>query len=221
MQLPAETQKAEILDWWEASHERICDALSERIPALYYRVDQEIEAMPLKDLLRKASFRSAKIEPLISEWRAKVYRELTHELDESMRSSLDLLNDGKSNDDLSYSEMAIAGAALAVTAAPVAGLPFFVGGLTTAGWLGISVLGGGLAVVPIAALAGSAFVLALGPSARAKAVAKLKSRLRENIHQAIETSVLGDPTQPATPSLKGVLLSELSSVTLKRLELVE
>lgn len=223
MHLPVEVQRAEILDWWEAEHERISEALSDRLPSLYYRIDQEIDKMPIKDLVRRGKFRAETIEPIVVAWIEKLHRELTHELDESLRTSLNLLEGDGAGDEWSYSEMAVAGAALAVSAAPAAGIPFFAGGLTAAGTtvLGITFGGGGLLPLSVAALAGSAVFIALGPAARAKAVSHLKLRLRDGVHQGIETRVLGDPKNQAVPSLKGHLLNELYSVAVKRMDMVK
>lgn len=221
MQLPVEIQRAEILDWWETAQEQIARTLPERLPALYYRVDQVIEDMPIKAFIQKGKFRGERIEPIVIEWMEKLYRELTHELDESFRASSEAVEGKGVHDSWSYGEMATAGAAIAVSAAPIAGIPFFAGGLTAAGFLGISFLGGGILVVPAVALAGSAVFLAAGPSARAKAVSHLKSRFREAVHEGIEKRVLGDPDDPSTASLKGTLLGELRGVALKRMEMVE
>lgn len=219
MSLPVEIQHAQILDWWEASHEKICNALTDRLPALYYHVNQMIEAMSLKDLVRKGKVRSEQIEPMVSDWIQKTYAELTHDMDQSMRESLAGL-EGQQAAEWSYGEMAIAGSALAVSAAPVAGIPFFVGGLTTAGTvvLGVTFGGGALAALPVAALAGSVALVAMGPTARAKALASLKGRYREAIHKAIVARVMGDGDNPQQPSLKGTLLSELHAVALKRMD---
>ncbi len=223
MQLPVEIQRAEILDWWEASHERISEAVLDRLPALYYRIDKEIEAMPIKELLGKGKFRAEKLVPIIDEWAAKLHRELTHELDESLRASLESSARDGAGDGWSYSEMAVAGAALAFSAAPVAGVPFFIGGLTASGTviLGITIGGGALLALPVAALAGSAAFLALGPTARKTALSKLKNRFRDSVHKAVDNYVLGDPNDPDKSSLKGILLEELRNVTMKRMEMVE
>ncbi|MCV2445998.1 hypothetical protein [Paracoccus sp. DMF] len=220
MSLPAEIQQAQILDWWEASHEHICNALKDRLPALYYHVDEKIDAMSLKDLARKGRVRSEQIEPIVSGWMQKTYAELTHDLDKSMRLSLAALEGNEAADQWSYSEMAIAGSALAISAAPVAAVPFFAGGLTAAGTvvLGFTIGGGALLALPVAALAGGAVLAALGPSARAKAMASLKQRYRSAIHAAIASRVMGDKDNPQQPSLKGTLLGELQCVALKRMD---
>lgn len=223
MQLPPEIQSAQILDWWEDAHEHIVDALTDRLPALYYHVDQKLENMPITALIKKGKFRTDVIDPLVAEWIAKLYRELTHEMDESLRASFEKLEGAEVGDRWSYSDMAVAGAALAATAVPVAGVPFFAGGLTAGGLAiaGFTIVGGSVAILPVAALVGSVAALALGPAARASAVAKLKSGFRENIHRGIEARVMGDPKQPEIPSLKGVLIGELNSVAVKRMDMNE
>ncbi|WP_394155011.1 hypothetical protein [Loktanella salsilacus] len=223
MQLPVEIQHAEILDWWESEHERISDALADRLPGLYYLVDQQIEEMPFTNLVRRGKFKVEHVEPIVAAWMDKIYLEFTLELDESLRASLHSLEGDKPGEGWSFKEMAVAGAALAVSASPVAAIPFFAGGLTTAGitFLGVTVGGGVLLATPVAALAGSAVLAALGPTARTKAIANLKSRLRSAIHAAIEVRVLGDADGQAHASLKGRLLSELYSVAAKRLALIE
>lgn len=151
----------------------------------------------------------------------KVYRDLTHELDESFRSSAEAVEGDGAHEQWTYSEMATAGAALAVSVAPIAGIPFFAGGLTAAGVtvLGLTVGGGAILAIPVAALAGSAILLAAGPSVRGKAVAALKARYRDAVHNAIEKRVLGDGTNPGSPSLKDKLQGELLGVALKRMEM--
>ena len=223
MQLPIEIQHAEILDWWESEHERISVALADRLPGLYYLVDRQIEEMPFTDLVRRGKFKAEHVEPIVAAWMDKIYSEFTHELDESLRASLHSLEGDKAGDGWSFNEMAVAGAALAVTAAPVAGIPFFAGGITAAGLTvaGVTFGGGALLAIPVAALAGSAVLAALGPTARTKAIANLKSRLRSAIHAAIQVRVLGDANGQAHTSLKGRLLGELQSVATRRLALIE
>ena len=221
MQLPIEIQKVEILDWWETEREQISQDLQERLPALYYKVDRVIEEMPVKALIRKGQHHTETLEPLVIEWMEKVYRDLTHELDESFRSSAEAVEGDGAHDQWTYSEMATAGAALAVSVAPIAGIPFFAGGLTAAGVtvLGITVGSGGLLALPVAALAGSAILLAAGPTARWRAVAALKARYRDAVHSAIEKRVLGDESNTDSPSLKDKLQGELLGVALQRMEM--
>jgi hypothetical protein len=224
MQLPVEIQQAEILDWWESEHERISDALADRLPGLYYLVDQQIENMPFTNLVRRGKFKAEHIEPIVAAWMDKIYFEFTLELDESLRASLHSLEGDKPGEGWSFNEMAVAGAALALSASPVAAIPFFAGGLATAGvtFLGVTFGGGVLLATPVAALAGSAVLAALvGPTARTKAIANLKSRLRSAIHAAIQARVLGDANGQSHASLKGRLLGELYSVATKRLALIE
>lgn len=223
MSLPVEIQRAEILDWWEAGQEHISRTLPERLPALYYLVDQVIEEMPLKAFIRKGKFHTEQIEPIAVEWMEKLYRELTHELDESFRASSKTIEGKGAHDLWSYSELATAGAAIAISVAPMAGIPFFMGGLTAAGVTiaGFTIGGGALLALPVAALAGSAVLFAAGPAARGKAVSNLKARFRKGIHEGIELRVLGDPSDPSIASLKGRLLGELRGVALKRMEMVK
>ena len=48
-----EINRAEILDWWEAEQERVSDELESQLPELLERLDLEIDAMPIKKLIRK------------------------------------------------------------------------------------------------------------------------------------------------------------------------
>ena len=48
MQLPPEILRAEVLDWWETEQERISRTLPERLPGLYYHVDQNISDIRIK-----------------------------------------------------------------------------------------------------------------------------------------------------------------------------
>lgn len=223
MQLPVEIQRAEILDWWEAEQERISRILPERLPALYYCVDQLVDNMPIKALLRRERYRVEQIEPIVTEWVEKLYRELTHQLDESFRASSEAVEGRGTNNTWSYGEMATAGAAIAVSIAPVAGIPFFASGLTAAGVtiLGLTFGGGALLAVPVAALASSTVVLAAGPAARARAITHLKISFKRAIHQTINNRILGDFDDPSIVSLQGKLLNELRGVALMRMELVE
>ena len=222
MSLPVEVQRAEIIDWWETEHQRISEALVDRLPALYYRVDQEIAKVSVTQFRKKGRFLAETIEPAVIHWIEKIYCEFTHELDEALRKSQRSLEGKAAIDRWSYQELAFAGSALAVSVAPVAAVPLFAGGLTTAGVTvaGITFGGGALLALPVAALAGSIALIAAGPTVRAKAVSKLKSRIRSDLHQSIETRVLGDPNNPESPSLKGVLLKELYDVATKRLDRV-
>ncbi|WP_422001189.1 hypothetical protein [Roseovarius mucosus] len=223
MQLPPEVLRAEILDWWEAEQERMYHALLKRLPALYYHVDQKIADMPVKAFIRKGKFHAETIEPIVIDWIETLYRELTHDLDDSFRASSKNLEGKGIYDSWSYGEMASAGAAIAVSVAPAAGVPFFAGGLTVAGFsfLGITIGGGALVPLAVTALAGSVVMLAAGPAVRGKAASHLLSRFRSVVHEAIDIRVLGDSDDPSIPSLKGRLLGELHGVALKRIEMVE
>ena len=223
MQLPPEILRAEVLDWWETEQERISRTLPERLPGLYYHVDQKIADMPIKAFVGKGRFHASEIEPIIVGWIEKQYSELAHEIDGSFRASSDALEGKGTYDSWSYGEMASAGAAIAVSIAPVAGIPFFAGGLTVAGTtiLGITFGGGALIPLAVTALAGSAILLAAGPAARGKAASHLRSRFKRVVHKAIEVRILGDNDDPSVPSLKGKLLSELYGVALKRIEMIE
>ncbi len=216
MQLPNEIHRAEVLDWWEDSRESVCSTLEDRIPALYYKVDKVIEEMPVKWLIRKGKFRSEEIEPIVLEWVEKLYRELTHDLDDSLRASLADIEGNVPQAGWSYREMATTGAALTFSVAPIAGVPFFAGGLAVTGIAGI--FGGGFAVVPTVALAGSAAALIAGPGVRSKAVKSLKTRLLKDIHLEIDKRIFGDPENSAAPSLKGALMNDLQCVAMKRME---
>lgn len=221
MQMPAEVLRAEILDWWEAERDRIAEAIPERLPALLYKVDKIIDDMPASALLKRGKFVAEKIEPIVANWIDRLYKELTHELDESFRASAKEAEGGESYKNWSYGEMATAGAAIAVSAAPAAGIPFFAGGLTTAGLsLGFLTLGGG-ALIPMAtaAAAGSAMLLAAGPAVRTKAMSKLKSKFRSSVHNGITKRILGTKNDSKAISLKEVLFSELQGVALKRMEM--
>ena len=223
MQMPAEILRAEILDWWEAERDRISEALPERLPALLYKVDKIIDDMSASDLLKRGKFVAEKVEPVVVDWIERLYKELTHELDESFRASVKEAEGGESYKNWTYGEMATAGAAIAVSAAPAAGIPFYAGGLTAAGTVvfGLTLpwTGGGLLAGAVAAAAGSAVLLAAGPAVRAKAVSRLKSNFKSSIHDVIEERVLGSAADRRAASLKQVLFSELQGVALKRMEL--
>ena len=223
MQMPAEVLRAEILDWWEAERDRISEALPERLPALFYKVDKIIDDMSASDLLKRGKFVAEKVEPVVADWIERLYKELTHALDESFRASAKEAEGGETYKNWSYGEMATAGAAIAVSAAPAAGIPFYAGGLTAAGTvvfgLTLPFTGGGLAAGAVAAAAGSAVLLAAGPAVRAKAVSKLKSNLKSSIHEEITQRVLGASAKAKDASLTQILFSELQGVVLKRMDM--
>ncbi|MDB4213911.1 hypothetical protein N9741_03465 [Octadecabacter sp.] len=220
MQTPAEILRAEILDWWEAERDRIAEAVPERLPALLDKVDKIIDDMSASELLKRGKFGAEKVEPVVTDWIERLYKELAHELDESFRASAKEAEGGETYKNWSYGEMATAGAAIAVSAAPAAGIPLFAGGLTTASLsLGIFTFGGG-ALIPMAvtAAAGSAVLLAAGPSVRANAVSKLKSKFKVSIHAGITQRVLDSGNKSKVNSLKEVLFNELQGVALKRMD---
>lgn len=223
MQLPPEVLRAEILDWWEAEQERISHTLPKRLPELYYHVDQKIADMPLKAFIRRGNFYAESIEPIVTDWIENLYRELTHDLDESFCTSSKDLEGKAIYDTWSYGEVASAGAAIAVSVAPAAGVPFFAGGLTAAGFtfLGVTLGGGALMPLAVTALAGSLVILAAGPAVRGKAASYLRNRFKSVVQKAINTRVLGDADNPTVPSLKGKLRGDLYGVALKRIEMLE
>lgn len=223
MQLPVEVVRSEILDWWEDERTKIVLTIPDRLPALFYQVDKLVDEMTVKDLLRRAKYQTEQIDPFVTNWIERLYKELTHELDESFRASAREAEGAAKYQNWSYGEMATAGAAIAVSAAPAAGIPFFAGGLTAAGTvvfgLTLPFTGGGLATVAVAAAAGSAVLLAAGPAVRSKAVSKLKSNLKSSMHEEIAKRLLVDTKDGKPASLKQVLFNELQGVALKRLEI--
>lgn len=152
-----------------------------------------------------------------------LYCELAHEIDESFRASSDAIEGKGSYDRWSYGEMASAGGAIAVSIGPLAGVPFFAGGLTVAGTtiLGVTLVSPALIPTAVAALAVSTVLLAAGPSARGKATAYLKSRFKKAVHEDLEIRILGNPANLSSPSLKGKLLADLYGLALKRIEMIE
>ena len=220
MQTPSEILRAEILDWWEAERDRIAEAIPERLPALLYKIDKIIDDMSASDLLRRGKFVTEKVEPVVADWIERLYKELTHELDDSFRASAKESEGGETYNNWTYGEMATAGAAIAVSAAPAAGIPFFASGLTAAGTviLGFTFGSGGLMPIAVTAAAGSAVLLAAGPSVRANAVSKLKSKFKGSIHEGITQRVLDSGRKSKVISLKEVLFNELQGVALKRMD---
>lgn len=223
MHMPAEVLRAEILDWWESERDKLAEAIPERLPALLYKVDKIIDDMSASDLLKRGKFFAEKVEPVVADWIERLYKELTHELDESFRASAEEAEGGETYNNWSYGEMATAGVAIAVSAAPAAGVPFFAGGLAASGTvvfgLTIPFTAGGLAAGAVAAAAGSAVLLAAGPAVRSKAVSKLKSNFKLSIHDVIAKRVLGSGNDSKAISLKEVLFRELQGVALKRIEM--
>ena len=223
MQMPAEVLRAEILDWWEAERDRIAEAVPERLPALLYKVDKIIDDMPASALLKRGKFVAEKIEPVVAEWMDRLYKELTHEIDKSFRASAKEAEGDETYHNWTYGEMATAGAAIAISAAPAAGIPFFAGSLTAAGvvvfGLTLPFTAPSWGAVAVAAATGSAALFAAGPAVRSKAVSKLKSNLKSSVHEEITRRVLGFATDGKAISLKQVLFNELQGVALKRMEM--
>ena len=221
MQLPVEVVRSEILDWWEDERAKIALTIPDRLPALFYQVDKLVDEMTVKDLLRRGKYQTEQIDPFVTNWIERLYKELTHELDESFRSSSREVEGDEPYKSWSYSDMATAGTAIAVSAAPVAGVPFFAAGLTTAGTaiLGFTFGGGSLMPLAVTAAAGSAILLAAGPAVRAQAISKLKLKFKNSLHEALELRVLGDATDVTVVSLKQTLFVELQGVALKRMEM--
>ena len=139
-------------------------------------------------------------------------------MDVSLRKSAKNGEGSEAYQNWSYDEIATAGAAIVVSAAPAAGLPFFAGGLTTAGKtiMGFSFGGGALIPIAVTAAATTAVVFAAGPMVRARAVSRVKAKFKSSVHENITERVLGKESG----SLKQRLISELYCVVQKRLEVL-
>lgn len=221
MSLPPEIQRAEIIDWWEKAHERISTGLESGLPQLLERVDQKITTMSRKDLVAgRSRFRNDVTEPIVSAWMEETYGQLNEELDEALATSLKELGGANETVSMSYRDMAVAGAAVAASAAPLAGIPFFAGGFTAAGLsiAGFTIISGTIAAVPVFAVVGTVVAVGFGPKIRSSAVKVVKDGFRNKVHREIEMRVMGDPNDASRPSLKGLLLGDLFSVTVKRME---
>ncbi|TMV12996.1 hypothetical protein [Arenibacterium halophilum] len=223
MQPPNELQRAEIMDWWEAAQDHISKTIPDRLPALYYKVDQKIDELGWYKTFSRKAVRTNELNPIVEEWTSKLYAELTHDLDESFKASAEEVEGNGQLDKLSYSEIGETTATVVFSVAPVAAVPFASGGLAVAGTtvLGFSVGATGLAVVPVVALAGAAIAAAAGPAFRNRNLNRLKQNFRQSIHKWIDGIVLGDPEKPKANSLKRQLQKELEAVARKRLELIE
>ncbi|MFG6082190.1 hypothetical protein ACEUZ9_002833 [Paracoccus litorisediminis] len=221
MTLPPEIRRAEIIDWWEAGQERISTALQAGHLQLLERVDQQIATMSRKDLVAgRSRFRANTIDPLVAAWMEEIYSQLNEELDAALAASLKELDGPTTKDRMSYRDMAVAGAAVAASAAPLAGIPFFAGGLTVAGLTiaGFAITSGTILTAPVIAVVGTVVAVGVGPKIRSSAEKAVKNGFRQRVHREIEMRVMGDPGEESRPSLRGILLGELFSVTMKRMQ---
>lgn len=221
--LPKEVLKAEVLDWWEEQQELLSNRLEARLPELLALLDAEIDAMPVKSFFRKGKFHAERLEPVVVEFLEKNYAEFTSELDEAFQKSVAHVEAEELTTTLnswSYKEMATAGAAVAVSAAPLAALPFLTGGIFTSGVavLGFTVVAPTLIPLAVGAAATGLVVAAAGPTARMKALERLKSSFKEVTGAEARVRVVGDPQKPEIGSLKGTLMKDLRNVALGRIE---
>lgn len=212
MLLPVEIQKAEVLDWWEDQQEFTSEALVDRVPALLFQIDQKIEEMPATALIRRGRFYREKILPLLDQWLQKTRGELTHELEEALNASLHTVEGPNNHDAWSYSDYAAAGSAIAVSAAPLAAIPLFIGA-TVGGIVGF----GATPILVPAAVVLTGTSLLFGAQFGGTAVRSLKARYRLKMHEEICALVFGNPNEPSVGSLKHTLHSDLRNVTLQRL----
>lgn len=219
MGLPDEMVRAEILDWWEQERDKIARTLPDRLPALFYKVDERLEAMSLSDHVKRKDYVAREIEPVIVEWITQLYNELAQEADDSFRASVSAIE----GVEWSNQDMAAAGIALAVSAAPAASLPFLIGGLTTAGVtiLGTTFGGGALIPAAVAAAGGGLLAAGLGFPVRSKATSMITSALRTKVHEEITARVVGSDLKPDIVSLKQTLFQQLQAVAEKRLEMAQ
>ena len=212
-----EINRAEILDWWEAEQERVSDKLESQLPELLERLDLEIDAMPIKKMIRKKQFCVERLEPQVKKFLENNYLKFRQDLENSFQKSKDDIGENVSENayqEWSYGDMSIAGAAAVVTIAPVGILPFLITGGT---FVSASILG--TVIFLPAAVAGAGLGLAaLGPAFRGKAVEMLKDRFKKSMQSEATLRILGDPSDPTVSSLKGTLLNELRNVTMGRLE---
>jgi hypothetical protein len=221
--LPKEVLQAEVLDWWEAQREMIAAGLKGKLPELFEMLDAEIDNMPTSALLRKGKFRTEYLEPIVVEFLENTYQEYSSELDEAFQKSVAKVEAERAIENLklwSYKELATAGAATAITVAPLATLPFLASGFITSGLvvLGFTVTAPAIIPTAVGAATVGLALAAVGPAARRKAIEKLKYSFTEVTHKEARIRLIGDTKNPKVGSLKGTLLNDLRSVVLSRIE---
>ena len=223
--LPKEVLKAEVLDWWEEQQEQLSKKLEDRLPELLDLLDAEIDTMPAKSLLRKGKFHTERLEPIVRKFLEVNYTECTSYLNNAFKKSVAQVESRELERNLNswnYEEMATAGAAVVMTAAPLplAAIPFLTGGLFTSGtvFLGFTIVSPTLIPLAVGAATTAVVLMAAGPVVRKKALKKLRNMFKDVTHAEAKIRVLGDPTKPEIGSLKGTLINDLRNVALGRLE---
>lgn len=216
MGLPDEMVRAEILDWWEQERDKIARTLPDRLPALFYKVDERLEAMSLSNHVKRKDYIAREIEPVIVEWITQLYNELAQEADDSFRASVSAIE----GVEWSSQDMATAGVVLAVSAAPAASLPFLIGGVTSSWGVILLASFGGVAVIPAAVAAAGGGLLAAGLG-WSKASSMITSALKTKLHEEITARVVGSDLKPGIVSLKQTLFQQLQAVAEKRLEMAQ
>jgi len=220
MQPPNELQRAEIMDWWEAAQDHISKTIPDRLPALYYKVDQKIDGMSWPSVIFKKRSKAKEIDETVNDWIKRLYTELSHDIEKSYKISDRKIAKSKSTVNSGYSDLFESGATAILSIAPFAAYPMLAGGMTTAGvtFLGFTIGGGTIMLAPALALLGAMALFCLGFFLRSKVLNRKKKRMKKAIHQKINERALGNPKNLDKTSLKGLLLEELRMVAKKRLE---
>ncbi|MEC7258113.1 MAG: hypothetical protein VXW58_09855, partial [Pseudomonadota bacterium] len=223
MQPPNELQRAEIMDWWEAAQDHISKTIPDRLPALYYKVDQKIDEMSWHSVIFRKRSKANEINKIVDKWIERLYSELTHDIEKSYKISARKIAKSRSTVNSGYSDLFESGATAILSIAPFAAYPMLAGGMTTAGvtFLGFTIGGGTIMLAPALALLGATALFCLGFFIRSMVLNGKKKRMKKTIHESINEKALGNPKNLDETSLKGLLLEELKKVAKKRLECVK
>ncbi len=214
-----QVDRAEILEWRERERKVLCDRIEQRLPELEALITEQADEMTMWNVVWRSSFHDEQVAPKVEEWLRALYDELRSDIEDSAIESERLINPGDTDQAWSWGEIAAAGAAAAVSVAPLAALPF-VAGIATVTTTSFFVFSTSVVSIPVltAVVGGLAVSGYGGHKIREKTFDYFVGNYRKQTVLEARAKVIGETGADDEDTLQNRLLNEIDLIAISRLE---
>ena len=211
--------RSEVMDWRNAERLRIVETLTEQLPALQARIGEVLDTATVWKIALPRDLRDKIIGPMVQDWISRQKTRLRSDIALSAAENDRQTAQLRTKAQFSWEDLLATGAGTIMTVAPVAAVPFVVtmATVTTTSLFVFSTAAVSVPVLSVFLVGGLALSLG-GYNLRRSQVQKWRTRFRQNIFTEVFNQIIGDPVNPASPSLCRNLLAEVDKVARLRME---
>ncbi len=219
MNTVSELDRALILDWRDKARLDLVRSIEARVSAFEPEIDRLAEGMTGAAILRRSRFHNKHVAPVVEEWLQALMAEFRPELETSAGDSEQALGHAADVHALSLGEALGAGAAVALTLAPLGAVPLALS-IATVTTTSFFVFTTSVISVPVlSAFAGVAALAGAGGNQIGRhTVGRIRRRYSAQVKENLRIKAIGDPADPAAPSVCRTLLAGIDVIANKRLE---